>query len=37
MKRYHVNKRKAARKFRGSVSRTKAANVISPMRGGWRL
>ncbi len=37
MKRFKVNKKRSARKFRASVSRTKAPNVIAPMRGGWRL
>lgn len=37
MKRYDVNKAKSAKKFRGQVSRTKAANFAAPMRGGIRL
>jgi hypothetical protein len=33
-----VNKYKSAKRFRGSVSRTKAANMqMAPQRGGWRL
>lgn len=32
-----VNKRRSASQFRGNVSRTKGANLIQPMRGGWRL
>lgn len=35
--RYRVNKRKSVSKFRNQVGRTKAANVIGPMRGGIRL
>lgn len=38
VKRFGVNKRRSAGKFRGQSSRSKAPNVInSPMRGGWRL
>ena len=38
MKRYPVNKRKSARKFRKSTQYTKSANVApNPQRGGWRL
>jgi len=38
VKRYPVNKRHSASKFRRNVSHTKAANVQAvPMRGGWRL
>lgn len=38
VKRYGVNKRASAGKFRSGVSRTKAANLnVTPMRGGWRL
>lgn len=37
VKRSYVNKHRSARQFRGKVSRTKAANVKAPMRGGWRL
>lgn len=38
MKRYSVNKSKAAHAFRKSVSGTKVVNMVrSPMRGGWRL
>lgn len=37
-KRFPVNKRKSAQRFRSNVGRTKAANVAGqPMRGGWRL
>lgn len=32
-----VNKSRSARQFRSRVQRTKGANVIGPMRGGWRL
>lgn len=33
-----VNKRQSARKFRGQVGRTKAANIAPPpQRGGYRL
>jgi len=35
--RYRVNKSKSARKFRRQVGKTKAANIIGPMRGGIRL
>lgn len=38
VKRYGVNKGSSARKFRGNISHTKAANVRPPpMRGGFRL
>ena len=38
VKRFAVNKKRSARKFRKSVSRTKGANMArAPMRGGWRL
>ncbi|WNK14344.1 MAG: hypothetical protein [Microvirus sp.] len=37
MRRYSVNKHKSARKFRHQVSRTKAANLRGPMRGGIRF
>lgn len=37
LKRFGVNKRKSARKFRRNVSKTKAANFSGPMRGGIRL
>lgn len=36
-KRFPVNKRKSVAKFRNQVGKTKAANVIGPMRGGIRL
>lgn len=37
LKRKPVSKYKSARKFRSDVSHIKAANVSTPMRGGWRL
>jgi len=37
LKRGHVNKHRSARRFRSHISHTKAANIKSPMRGGWRL
>lgn len=37
MRRFSVNKAKSARKFRSQVSRTKAANMNGPMRGGYRF
>lgn len=37
MRRRPVNKGKSARVFRKQVSRTKAANIAGPMRGGIRL
>lgn len=37
MFRKHVNKQRAARKFRGHASHTKVANMRGPMRGGYRL
>lgn len=37
VKRYDVNKRSSAGHFKRNVSRTKGANIIAPMRGGWRL
>lgn len=37
LKRHHVSKHKSAAQFRGNVSHTKVANLVSPMRGGWRL
>lgn len=38
MKRFAVNKGRAARKFRSSVGTTKVVNMArAPMRGGWRL
>ncbi len=36
-KRSPVNKRSSARQFRSHVGRTAQANVVTPMRGGWRL
>lgn len=35
--RYSVNKAASAAKFRKSVSKTKPVNLLSPIRGGWRL
>lgn len=35
--RYSVNKAASASKFRKSVSKTKSVNLLSPIRGGWRL
>ena len=35
--RRRVSKRSSARKFRSQIRRTKAPNMASPMRGGWRL
>lgn len=32
-----VNKGRSARQFRSNTRRTKAPNLQSPMRGGWRL
>lgn len=32
-----ANKHRSARSFRKNVSRTKGANLVAPMRGGWRL
>lgn len=38
VRRFGVNKRRSARKFRRNVGRTKGANMrVTPMRGGWRL
>ena len=37
MRRSRVNKRASARNFRSKQRRTKRANVISPMRGGFRI
>lgn len=38
MRRYPVNKQRAARKFRSQIGRTKAINIRpKPMRGGFRL
>lgn len=38
MRRFPVNKRASARKFRRQTQRTKAANIApNPQRGGWRL
>lgn len=38
MHRHHVNKHKAAKRFRHQVGTTKGINVAAaPMRGGWRL
>jgi len=35
--RYSVNKSQSAKSFRKSVARTKPVNLLSPIRGGWRL
>jgi len=33
-----VNKHRSAKRFKGHVRQTKAANMsLNPMRGGWRL
>lgn len=37
LKRMPVSKHRSAKSFRRHVSRTKSANLSSPMRGGWRL
>lgn len=37
MKRYRVNKRRSAGKFRKQAARTKAANMGGLARGGWRM
>jgi len=37
VQRKHVDKGRSAKQFRGNVSHTKAANLKTPMRGGWRL
>lgn len=37
VKRFGVSKGRSARKFRRNVGRTKGANLVMPMRGGWRL
>lgn len=37
MRRHAVNKHRSARKFRRSISRTKAVNMTGPSRGGIRL
>ena len=36
-RRNNVNKRRSAKSFRRKTARTKAANIIGPMRGGIRL
>lgn len=36
-RRFGVNKKRSARKFRRNVSRTKGANVPGPQRGGYRF
>lgn len=36
-RRMPVNKAKSAAKFRAQTANTKAANMLTPMRGGWRL
>lgn len=35
--RYSVNKSGSAKAFRKSISKTKGINLLSPIRGGWRL
>lgn len=35
--RYGVNKQRAARKFRGQVSKTHVKNMARPGRGGFKL
>jgi hypothetical protein len=37
LKRMKVNKMASAGQFRRDQGRTKAANIKSPMRGGWRM
>lgn len=37
MRRSRVRKGRSARKFRRQLRRTKAANVVRPMRGGYRM
>lgn len=37
VRRHRVSKHRSARRFRRNVSRTKAANMVQPQRGGWRL
>lgn len=37
MRRYPVNKSSSAKQFRSNTTRTKAANLRGPMRGGIRL
>lgn len=37
MKRFKVSKGSSVRRFRKQAGRTRAANVVAPMRGGWRL
>ena len=36
-RRFSVNKRKSAGKFRRNVGRTKLLNLKGPMRGGYRI
>lgn len=36
-RRFGVDKRSSAKRFRKSVGRTKARNMVGPMRGGIRL
>lgn len=36
LRRHGVNKKRSAKRFRGQSRRTKARNVIGPMRGGIR-
>lgn len=37
LKRKPVNKRRSAKTFRKQTTRTKAANLNGPQRGGWRF
>lgn len=37
LKRKPVSKNRSAKKFRGQTRRTKARNMVGPMRGGIRL
>jgi hypothetical protein len=38
LSRKSVNKQRSAKRFKGNVRKTKAANMnLNPMRGGWRL
>lgn len=36
-RRFGVNKKRSARKFKRNISRTKGANVNAPQRGGYRF
>ncbi len=37
MKRKPVNKYKSAKRFKRDVGRSAKANIVNPMRGGWRF